>query len=86
MTVRVRDFNRAHPSAHGTFVPVLGPLEDRISRIQALSGQQQGGYLSKHWSEATSVVPGKALNCQRPPSPANRWYRAAPSIPLPPLN
>lgn len=50
MAVRVRDFSRAHPSADATYAPVLGRLEDRIARMQELSGQQQGGYLTKHSS------------------------------------
>jgi hypothetical protein len=50
MAVRVRDFSRAHPSADASYAPVLGRLEDRISRMQVLAEQQQGGYLSKHSS------------------------------------
>ena len=50
MAVRVRDFSRAHPSADANHVSVLGRLEASITRMEALAGQQQGGYLSKHSS------------------------------------
>jgi hypothetical protein len=50
MAVRVRDFSRAHPSADASFASVLGRLESSIGRMEALAGQQQGGFLSKHSS------------------------------------
>ena len=50
MAVRVRDFSDAHPSADPSFVTVLGRLKESIDRIVELSGQQVGGFLSKHSS------------------------------------
>ena len=46
MAVRVRDFSRAHPSADANYAPVLARLEDRVTRMEALAKQQQGGYLA----------------------------------------
>src|SRR6266508_2497160 len=48
MAVRVRDFSDTHPSADPSFVTVLGRLKEGIDRIVELSGQQVGGFLSKH--------------------------------------
>jgi hypothetical protein len=50
MAVRVRDFSDTHPSADASFVTVLGRLKEGINRIVELSGQQVGGFLSKHSS------------------------------------
>jgi hypothetical protein len=50
MAVRVRDFSETHPSADPSFVTVLGRLKESIDRIVELSGQQVGGFLSKHSS------------------------------------
>ena len=50
MAVRVRDFSRTHPSADASYASVLSRLEGAITRMEALAGQQQGGYLSKHSS------------------------------------
>jgi hypothetical protein len=50
MAARVRDFSRAHPSADASYASVLGRLESSIARMEALAGQQQGGFLSKHSS------------------------------------
>jgi hypothetical protein len=50
MAVRVRDFSRTHPSADASYASVLDRLESAITRMEALAGQQQGGYLSKHSS------------------------------------
>jgi hypothetical protein len=50
MAVRVRDFSRAHPSADANYAPVLARLEDRITRMEALARQQQGGYAAKRSS------------------------------------
>jgi hypothetical protein len=50
MAVRVRDFSDTHPSADPSFVTVLGRLKESIDRIVELSGQQVGGFLSKHSS------------------------------------
>ena len=50
MAVRVRDFSDAHPSADPSFVTVLGRLKESIDRMVELSGQQVGGFLSKHSS------------------------------------
>lgn len=50
MAVRVRDFSRAHPSADANYATVLGRLDDRIARMDALAKQQQGGYLASHAS------------------------------------
>ncbi|HXH05350.1 MAG TPA: hypothetical protein VNI83_02050 [Vicinamibacterales bacterium] len=47
MAVRVREFSRAHPSADANYGAVLGRLEDRIARMEALARQQQGGYLAR---------------------------------------
>jgi len=52
MAVRVRDFSRAHPSADANYAPVLARLEDRISRMETLAKQQQGGYLATRSSAA----------------------------------
>jgi hypothetical protein len=57
MGVRVRDFSHAHPSADATFAPVLERLDTRISRMEELVRQQEGGYLSKH----SSVIRRKDL-------------------------
>ena len=50
MAVRVRDFSRTHPSTDASYASVLGRLESSIERMEALAGQQQGGFLSKHSS------------------------------------
>jgi hypothetical protein len=50
MAVRVRGFSRAHPSADASYASVLARLEDRIARMDTLSQQQQGGYLSRRSS------------------------------------
>ena len=50
MAVRVRDFSHAHPSADPSFVSILGRLEESISQLVELEGQQTGGFLSKHSS------------------------------------
>jgi hypothetical protein len=50
MAVRVRDFSRTHPSADASHASVLGRLEETISRMEELAGQQVGGFLSKHSS------------------------------------
>jgi hypothetical protein len=50
MAVRVRDFSDTHPSADPSFVVVLGRLKEGIDRMVELSGQQVGGFLSKHSS------------------------------------
>ncbi len=43
MAVRVRDFSRAHPSTDANYASVLGQLEERVSRMEELAKQQQGG-------------------------------------------
>lgn len=50
MAERVRDFSRAHPSTDVTYAPVLGKLEERIARMEAVAKQQQGGLLTTHAS------------------------------------
>jgi hypothetical protein len=50
MAVRVRVFSDTHPSADSSFVVVLGRLKEGIDRMVELSGQQVGGFLSKHSS------------------------------------
>src|SRR5215207_4056338 len=50
MAVRVRDFSETHPSADPSFVTVLGRLKESIDRMVELSGQQVGGFLSRHSS------------------------------------
>lgn len=50
MAVRVRDFSHAHPSADASFTLVLDRLDAGIARMEALAGQQLGGFLSKHSS------------------------------------
>ena len=50
MAVRVRVFSDTHPSADPSFVVVLGRLKEGIDRMLELSGQQVGGFLSKHSS------------------------------------
>jgi hypothetical protein len=50
MAVRVRVFSDTHPSADPSFVIVLGRLKESIDRMVELSGQQVGGFLSKHSS------------------------------------
>lgn len=57
MAERVRDFSKAHPSADVTYAPVLGRLEERIARMEAVAKQQQGGLLTSH----ASVVRRRAL-------------------------
>ena len=52
MAVRVRDFSRAHPSADANYAPVLARLEERVTRMEALAKQQQGGYLATRSSAA----------------------------------
>jgi hypothetical protein len=50
MAVRVRVFSDTHPSADPSFVVVLGRLKEGIDRMVELSGQQVGGFLSRHSS------------------------------------
>ena len=50
MAVRVRDFSETHPSTDPSFVTVLGRLKESIDRMVELSGQQVGGFLSRHSS------------------------------------
>ena len=50
MALKVRDFSRARPSADASHASVLGRLEATISRMEEVSGQQVGGFLSKHSS------------------------------------
>lgn len=50
MAVRVRVFSETNPSADPSFVIVLGRLKEAIDRMLELSGQQVGGFLSKHSS------------------------------------
>ena len=50
MAVGVRDFSDTHPSADPSFIVVLGRLKESIDRMVELSGQQVGGFLSKHSS------------------------------------
>jgi hypothetical protein len=50
MAVRVREFSDTHPSADPSFATLLGRLKERIDRMVALTGQQVGGFLSKHSS------------------------------------
>lgn len=57
MAVRVRDFSGAHPSADANYAPVLARLEDRITRMEALAKQQEGGFLVKR----SSVVRRRGL-------------------------
>jgi hypothetical protein len=57
MAVRVRDFSRANPSADANYAPVLGRLEERIARMEAVAKQQQGGLLTTH----AAVVRRRAL-------------------------
>jgi len=46
----VRGFNQKHPSADASHAPVLARLDTVIVQMEALAGQQEGGYLSKHSS------------------------------------
>ena len=57
MAVRVRDFSRAHPSTDANYATVLGQLEERITRMEALAKQQQEGVVTAH----ASTVRRKAL-------------------------
>jgi hypothetical protein len=57
MAVRVRDFSRAHPSTDANYATVLGQLEERITRMEALAKQQQEGVATAH----ASTVRRKAL-------------------------
>jgi len=50
MAVRVRDFNRAHPSDDVTFNKVVAALEERLARADALAIQQRDGTLEQHGS------------------------------------
>lgn len=50
MAVRVRDFNRAHPSDDPTLIKVVAALEDRLARADALAIQQRDGTLEQHGS------------------------------------
>lgn len=50
MAMRARDFSRAHPSADANYAPVLARLEDRVTRLQTLAKQQQGGFLARRSS------------------------------------
>jgi hypothetical protein len=58
MAVRVRDFSRAHPSADANYAPVLGRLEERVTRMEALA-RQQGGYLATRAEEKEQPAPGE---------------------------
>ena len=50
MAKSARDFSRKHPSADAGYGSVLERLDAVIARMDALAGQQQGGYLTKHSS------------------------------------
>jgi hypothetical protein len=50
MGSRVIGFSRAHPSADASYASVVGRMEELVARMQALSEQQQGGYISKRSS------------------------------------
>src|SRR4051812_9219964 len=50
MAVRVRVFSETNPSTDPSFVIVLTRLKESIDRTLELSGQQVGGFLSKHSS------------------------------------
>ena len=60
MAVRVRDFSRAHPSTDANYAAVLGQMEERIARMEALAKQQQDGTVTAH----ASTVRRKVL-CRR---------------------
>jgi hypothetical protein len=57
MAVRVREFSRAHPSADANYAPVLARLEDRVTRLETVAKQQEGGFMVKR----SSVVKRRAL-------------------------
>jgi hypothetical protein len=44
------DFSRKHPSADAGYQPVVERLQAVVAQMEALAGQQQGGYLTKHSS------------------------------------
>jgi hypothetical protein len=50
MAVSVRDFNRTHPSADASHASVLNRLDGTISRMEEVSREQIGGFLSRHSS------------------------------------
>jgi len=50
MAVRVRDFSRAHLSTDANYAAVLGQLEERLTRMEALAQQQQEGVATAHAS------------------------------------
>ena len=78
MAVRVRDYSRAHPSADASYASVLSRLESRITRMEELAGQQQGGFLSKHSStRAAEGAPAAAARWAAPPPGDDRARRGA---------
>jgi hypothetical protein len=62
MAVRVRDFSRAHPSTDTNFAAVLGQLEERIARMEALAKQQQEGAVTAHASAVRRKVLRRRLH------------------------
>ena len=52
MAVRVRDFCRVHPSADGNYTLVLGQVEEKITRMQELARQEEGGIATSRASVA----------------------------------
>jgi hypothetical protein len=48
MAMRVRDFSRANPAADAGYLLVVDRLDDAISRMVALVGQQEAGFGLKH--------------------------------------
>jgi hypothetical protein len=62
MAVRVRDFSRAHPSTDANYAAVLGQVEERIARMEALAKQQQDGTVTAHASTVRRKVLRRRLH------------------------
>jgi len=52
MGTRVRDFCRAHPSDDPGYATLLGRLEDRLTRADALASQERAGRIAELWAAA----------------------------------
>jgi hypothetical protein len=52
MAARVREFSRAHPSDDPSYATMLGRLEDRLTRADALATQERAGLIAERAATA----------------------------------
>ena len=62
MAARARDFSLAHPSPEPSYATILGRLEERITRAEALATQQRSGVLAVRASTARRKELRERLN------------------------